>query len=65
MGVGGEAEQCVCVRTCVCERLHVHTNLLLACLFEMQVICMATTTNTLNLVDNNDDTLSIVIVVIV
>lgn len=64
MGVGGEAEQCVCVRTCVCERLHVHTNLLLACLFEMQVICMATT-NTLNLVDNNDDTLSIVIVVIV
>lgn len=30
----------------------------------MQVICMATT-NTLNLVDNNDDTLSIVIVVIV
>lgn len=47
------------VRACVCERLHVHTNLLLVCLFEMQVICMATTTTTMNLVDNNDDTLSI------
>lgn len=46
------------VRACVCERLHVHTNLLLVCLFEMQVICMATTI-TINLVDNNDDTLSI------